>query len=219
MLSIESDPIALLGLSPITPRLYGGGFLLARLLRFTQVACGISVIAFFCQQYFDLLVFDKTAVTQGEYWRLLSGHFTHSSFSHAVWDIIAFSASLVWLATYSTRALIPSVVAGVLLVNILLLSNGSPINYYCGLSGILFSPLIAAAYLHAKHHKNVMGVMPLLLIVIKLIADLITQETVFVNTQWQAYPESHLMGAVAGLFVVGVIERLNTLTARITGKV
>ena len=192
----------ILSLSPITPRLYGGGFLLTRLLRFAQVVCGISVIAFFCQQYFDLLVFDKAAITQGEYWRLLSGHFTHSSFSHAFWDVIAFSASLVWLATYSIRALIPSVVAGVLLVNILLLSNWSPINYYCGLSGILFSPLIAAAYLHAKHHKNLIGVMPLLLIVIKLIADLITQETVFVNTHWYAYPESHLAGAVAGLLVV-----------------
>jgi rhomboid family GlyGly-CTERM serine protease len=186
--------VKILSLSPITPRLYGGGFLLTRLLRFAQVVCCISIIALFCQPYFELLVFDKAAITQGEYWRLLSGHFTHSSFSHAFWDVIAFSASLVWLATYSTKALIPSVVAGVLLVNILLLSNWSPINYYCGLSGILFSPLIAAAYLHAKHHKNIIGVMPLLLIVIKLIADLITQETVFVNTQWQAYPESHLVG-------------------------
>lgn len=200
----------ILSLSPITPRLYGGGFFLAKLLRFAQVACGITVIAFFCQQSFDLLVFDKNAITQGEYWRLLSGHFTHSSFSHAFWDVIAFSASLVWLATYSARALIPSVVAGVLLVNILLLSNWSPINYYCGLSGILFSPLIAAAYLHAKHHKNIIGVIPLLFIVIKLIADLITQETVFVNTQWHAYPESHLAGAVAGLLVVGVFEKLKT---------
>lgn len=215
---MKNNLVKILGLSPFTPRLYGGGFFLARLLRFAQVACGITVIAFFCQQYFDLLVFDKAAITQGEYWRLLSGHFTHSSFSHAFWDIIAFSASLVWLATYSTRALISAVIAGVLLVNILLLSTWSPINYYCGLSGILFSPLISAAYFHAKHHKNIIGVMPLLLIGIKLIADLITQETVFVNTQWQAYPESHLMGAVAGLFVVGVIEGLKTLTAKITVK-
>jgi hypothetical protein len=51
-------------------------------------------------------------------------------------------------------------------------------------------------------------VMTLLLIVIKLIADLITQKTVFVNTQWQAYPESHLVGTVIGMFVVGVIEGL-----------
>ncbi|MFT6103115.1 MAG: hypothetical protein ACJATV_001123 [Granulosicoccus sp.] len=99
-----------------------------------------------------------------------------------VGDVIAFSVSLVWLATYSARALIPPVVAGVLLANILLLSNWSPINYYCGLSGILFSPLITAAYLNAKHHKNIIGVMPLMLIVIQLIADLITQEFVFVNT-------------------------------------
>jgi hypothetical protein len=49
--------------------------------------------------------------------------------------------------------------------------------------------------------------MPLLLIAIKLIADLITQETVFVNTHWHAYPESHLAGAVAGLLVVGVFDR------------
>jgi rhomboid family GlyGly-CTERM serine protease len=205
---MTKEPVKIIGLSPITPRLYGGGFLLLNLLRFVQVTLCISVIAFFCQQSFELLVFDKAAVKQGEYWRLLSGHFTHSSFSHGVWDVIAFSGSLVWLATYYVRALIPSLVAGVLMVNILLLSNWAPVDYYCGLSGILFSPLMAVAYLHAKHHKNVMGVMPLLVISIKLIADLITQETVFVNTHWYAYPESHLVGAVAGLFVAGVFERL-----------
>lgn len=190
------------------PRRYDGEFLIAVLLRFAKVALCISVVALACQQYFELLVFDKTAVAQGEYWRLLSGHFTHSSFSHGLWDVIAFSVSLMWLAYYSHKALIASLAVGVLMVDILLLSNASPLSYYCGLSGLLFSPLIAAAYLHAKHHKNIMGAMPILLIVAKLIADLTTQQTLLVNTHWHTYPESHLAGATAGLLVAGVFERL-----------
>ena len=38
-------------------------------------------------------VFDRTAIGQGEVWRLVTGHWVHSDFEHALWDIGAWGCS------------------------------------------------------------------------------------------------------------------------------
>jgi hypothetical protein len=37
----------------------------------------------------EALVFDRSAIAAGEWWRLLSGHWVHSDDRHALWDIAA----------------------------------------------------------------------------------------------------------------------------------
>ena len=170
--------------------------------QFFKIAIAITFLVSFSQLYFEQLVFDKVAIENGEYWRLLTCHFIHSSFSHGFWDVLAFSGSLVWLARYSAKTLVPAVLAGITTVSMLLLSDFSPFQYYCGLSGILFSPLVVAAYHHANHHKNIVGFAPILVISAKLVIDFVSDSTVFVNTNWYAYPESHLAGATAGLAII-----------------
>ncbi len=177
------------------------------LLRFFGVIVSVAIFSVICQVGFDFLVFDKLAVREGEYWRLLTGHFTHSSFSHSFWNVLAFSASLMWLGIYSMRMILLAIVVGVVMVSGLLISSWSPLDYYCGLSGILFSPLIIAAYLHARHHKGLINLIPLGVICVKLIVDLTVHKAIFVDTIWLVYPESHLAGAVAGLLVI-VIEQM-----------
>ena len=189
-----------------------GGERLLVLLQLAVITLLTAMVVLLCNIYFDLMVFDKVAINHGEYWRLVSGHFTHSSFSHSAWDVLAFSCSLIWLRIYSVRAILPSVVAGIFLVNILLLSSWSSLNYYCGLSGILFSPLIVAAYLHAKRHRGGIDFLPLAVIVLKLAIDMATQEAILVNSEWPAYPESHIAGAIAGVFTIiflGFIKRFD----------
>jgi len=48
-------------------------------------------------------VFDRVAIAQGEWWRLITGHWVHSDLAHAAWDIAAllllgalFEARLRW---------------------------------------------------------------------------------------------------------------------------
>ena len=51
----------------------------------------------------EVLVFDRDAITHGELWRLVTGHWVHSDLEHAIWDITAllllgvlFKARLQW---------------------------------------------------------------------------------------------------------------------------
>lgn len=184
---------------------------------FCWVAMVTTCLVLFCQLNFESLVFDKVAIRDGEYWRLVTCHFTHSSFSHGFWDVLAFAGSVVWLARYSVRAVLPAVLSGIMMVSVLLLSDVSPLRYYCGLSGIVFSPLIFAAYCHFTYQKSLISLAPILVIVGKLAADLTSQSTMIVNTDWPAYPESHAAGAIAGMVSVCVYEGFAALKAYRSG--
>ncbi len=151
------------------------------------------------QSNMTLFIFDRGAVAQGEWWRLLTAHFTHSSASHALWDVLAFSAVTLWLSQYSVKQMIASVALGVVAVDILLLSAFSSLDYYCGLSGILFSPLLLVCYHYRQANRGFLGFLPIVIVCTKLVWEVLVQTTWLVDTVWQAYPEAHLAGLMGGL--------------------
>lgn len=156
------------------------------------------------QNNMPLFVFDREAISQGEWWRLLTAHFTHSSTSHAFWDVLAFTGVTFWLSQYSTKQMIVSVFMGIAAVDILLLSAFSSLDYYCGLSGILFSPLLLICYHFLKANSVIVGVPPLLVVCAKVLWEVYFQNTLFVDTAWPAYPEAHLAGLMGGLFCMAL---------------
>ena len=155
------------------------------------------------QNNMALFVFDRTAVIEGEWWRLLTAHFTHSSASHALWDVLAFTGVTLWLSQHSIKHMLASVFVGIVVVDILLFSPYASIDYYCGLSGILFCPLLLVCYHFLQVNRAVVGALPLLVVCIKVIWEVYFQNTLFVDTAWPAYPEAHLAGLVAGLLCIG----------------
>lgn len=151
------------------------------------------------QSNMALFIFDREAVAQGEWWRLLTAHFTHSSASHALWDVLAFAAVTLWLSQYSVKQMIAAVLLGIAAVDVLLLSAFSPLDYYCGLSGILFSPLLLVCYHYRQANRGLLGFLPFVIVCAKLVWEVLVQTTLLVDTLWQAYPEAHLAGFMGGL--------------------
>lgn len=159
------------------------------------------------QNNMPLFIFDREAIGQGEWWRLLTAHFTHSSTSHAFWDVLAFTGVTFWLSQYSIKQTMVSVFTGIVAVDILLLSAFSSLDYYCGLSGILFSPLLLICYHCLKANSVIVGVLPLLVVCAKILWEAYFQNTLFVDTAWPAYPEAHLAGLMGGLFCMALTHR------------
>ena len=155
------------------------------------------------QSNMALFVFDRDAIGQGEWWRLLTAHFIHSSASHALWDVLAFTGITFWLSQYSIQQMLMSVFLGIVAVDILLLSPFSSMDYYCGLSGILFSPLLLVCHHFFQEKRNVVGLLPMAVLCTKLVWEVCVQHTLFVDTAWQAYPAAHLAGLMGGLICVG----------------
>ncbi len=146
--------------------------------------------------------FDRVAIVHnGEWWRLITSHLVHSNTSHLFWDVITFAAVSAYLERKQPDLVVPAWLLGMVSVNLLLLSPLSDLSYYCGLSGMLFTPLTLAVIIYQRGTSGLIGWLPMLVCATKLLWELLRTQTLLVNTDWQAYPESHAAGVIGGLFV------------------
>ncbi|MBY4677419.1 rhombosortase [Marinobacterium arenosum] len=143
--------------------------------------------------------FDYDAVIQGQWWRLISGHLVHSSASHLCWDLLAFSLAAGYLERRSRTLLCACLLVGLLSVDLLLLSDLSPLARYCGLSGLLYAPLTVALFLHGRRQHGPLGWLPLLMVAGKTALELIDNSTLIVAGGWPGYPTAHLAGGLGGM--------------------
>ena len=149
-------------------------------------------------------VFDRVAIAQGEWWRLLTGHWVHSDPAHAGWDITGllllgalFEPRLQWRMPLA-------LLTGTVGVDAWLWWVDPTLRYYCGLSGILNSLLIVGLlqlWCDGRH--------PLILLTgvaaaIKILVEISVGQTLLTGTAWPGVPTVHAVGFLCGLvFVVG----------------
>ncbi|MDO6563160.1 rhombosortase [Amphritea sp. 1_MG-2023] len=163
---------------------------------------------------FELGYFDQALIQQGQFWRLLTGHLSHTSLSHLQWDLLAFALAAGYLERHSRTLLLLSLLAAITLLDLHLLSNGATIQRYAGLSGILFAPLIISLVLFAQQQSSINGWLPLLICLSKLVWELGSQQALLSQSPWPAYPLAHLIGALAGFIILLHKNRLKKAPLR-----
>ena len=148
------------------------------------------------------LRYERTAVLDGQWWRLVTGHLVHADAAHLAWNLAG--AALVWWlfgAEYGRLEWLVIVLASAAAIDIAFLGWMPGLDWYVGLSGVLHGCMAAglAAWLARAHD-------PLVL----LVAILFAAKLVFEH--WQgplpftagtlALPvvvEAHSYGAIGGL--------------------
>ena len=149
-------------------------------------------------------VFDRAAIAQGEWWRLLTGHWVHSDPQHAQWDIAAllvfgllFEARLRWhlplallVATFGVDAL---------------LWWGEPdLQRYCGLSGILNGLLAAGLVQLWRDFRHPVVLVTAAGMALKIVIEMHTGRALFTETAWPSVPAAHAAGMLCGLAWAGL---------------
>ncbi|WP_417222943.1 rhombosortase [Amphritea sp.] len=152
--------------------------------------------------FFELGYFDQQLIQQGQLWRLLTGHLSHTSLSHLQWDLLAFAIAAGYLELHSRRLLLATLLTGLIMLDTHLLSPAAGISQYAGLSGLLFAPLLISLVIFARKQSAINGWLPLLICLGKLIWEQFSQQALLSQSAWPAYPIAHLLGALAGLMVL-----------------
>jgi rhomboid family GlyGly-CTERM serine protease len=144
-------------------------------------------------------VFDRTAIVQGEWWRLVTGHWMHSDASHAFWNIGALMILGTLLEKRLQNNLILALVIGTFGVDFWLWWYDSTLRYYCGLSGIL-NALLAVGLVHLWYDLR----QPLVWLVglgavAKIFVEISAGQALLTHTAWPSVPEVHAAGFLSGL--------------------
>lgn len=152
-----------------------------------------------------VMQYERPAVSDGEVWRLVTGHWVHLGWRHLalnlaglflVWHLFGRMLPLAgWLAVLLVIALSQSAALMVFHPEVL---------WYVGLSGLLHG-LLAAGALAALRHMPLVGAGALLLLLAKLALETLQPGVGIAGAgDWLGGPvvvESHRYGALAGLLI------------------
>ena len=175
-------------------------------LIFTSLLC----VLFQLEPVQAWVVWDKNAIADGQWWRILTGNFSHTNYSHLLMNLAG-----LWIISYLFQPNKKQLLSALLLISLvtgfaLLLSS---IQIYVGLSGTLHGLFGLFALREALNGRNSSW-----LLVFGLIAKIAWEQFVgpssttgeLINARVAI--EAHLAGALAGGFMAVVLFITNRQT-------
>jgi rhomboid family GlyGly-CTERM serine protease len=152
-------------------------------------------------------VFDRLAIADGEWWRLLTGHWVHSDASHAGWDIsmmllfgVLFEARLQW------RLPLVLLLASCA-VDAWLWWGVPDLRFYCGLSGILNGVLIVGLLEWWRETRHPLMLLTIAASALKIVIEIHSGQALLTQTAWPSLPTAHAAGFLCGLALHLLLSR------------
>ena len=146
----------------------------------------------------ELLRYERAAVLQGQYWRLLTGHLVHGSGQHLLLNAAGLGLiGALFPREYSLRGWLLILASSVVVIDLGFVFLEPQLQWYVGLSGVLHGALAAGAVGWWRHEPRALALALAAVLVGKLAWE-----------QWQgALPlsgdmpvvvDAHLYGAIGG---------------------
>ena len=162
------------------------------------------------------LQFDRRAVLDGQWWRMLTGHLTHWDLNHLGWDLLMFVVIGAMVEKLSRPRFVVLCLVSTISISLTVLLGQPDLWVYRGLSGIdtaLFVYL-ACVQLDSAWRQGSWGqcILPATLLAGfggKLLYEVVTGDTLFVDSQASGFivvVMAHAVGASAGAAVGAAIK-------------
>ncbi|MEA2011905.1 MAG: rhombosortase [Verrucomicrobiota bacterium] len=178
---------------------------------FLPIFLGFLSICVFCFPIAtEMMQFDRDCLMKIQLWRLITGHFTHFSVNHLVWDLVVFVSLGIACSVKDMKKFVTVVILSPLIISIIIWFVRPDIQFYRGLSGIdsalftLFALNIMKESLKQgkKDFSFFMGIIMILSITSKTIFEYISVETLFTSSaNFIPLPLAHLAGIISALLI------------------
>lgn len=163
------------------------------------------------------LFLDLQAVAAGEVWRLLTGHVAHLNHVHLAWNLLPFVIlGLVYEPRFGAARYAALLGAGVVLVDLVVLSGVCGVTFYAGLSGVATTVFVAGALSDLQESRLAVDRLGIALALLaltgigaKLVYEFATSKYFFLQGRLpgMAVPAVHLAGALAGVALSALLLR------------
>ncbi|MFN0058075.1 MAG: rhombosortase [Planctomycetota bacterium] len=169
-------------------------------IAFALVALGI----FFIPGATNLLEFDRAALANGQVWRVATGHFTHATIDHLLWDVVVFVVLGLLVERRSRRQLVRVIAVSALAISAAVFALEPQFLQYRGLSGIdsaLFVAFVTDALVRTRDRRTKWSLVALLVaFAAKVIFEYAAGTTLFVDATaaMTPVPLAHVAGGLVG---------------------
>jgi rhomboid family GlyGly-CTERM serine protease len=152
-----------------------------------------------------LFVLDRTAVADGELWRLWTGHWVHFSASHLIWNLLVLLVAGSWLEHSQPGRLWRHAILAAPFIAASVLAFEPGLRVYGGLSGLAMSvvALLALQQVRSSSAPRIPWLVLLLLLAAKAGHDLTTSVSWFARLDVAGVRTSSVAHA-AGLAAAGL---------------
>ena len=183
-------------------------------IRLTLLLAALAVGAWLAPGVAPLLQYDRSALSRGELWRLLTGHLTHWTADHLLWDVAVFAAAGAACERGGRRTYAALLAAAALGVSAAVFLALPTMRTYRGLSGV---DTALVAYLTVTRLRGRWAMAGISLLLLKLAVEAATGATAFVAPAGFApVPLAHAAGAAVG-FAFGLRAMFGRRVSRPVG--
>ncbi|MCW8929037.1 MAG: rhombosortase [Gammaproteobacteria bacterium] len=170
----------------------------------------ISALFFTIGAVPEILYFNQEAISNGELWRLFTAHIVHSDLEHLTWNLCALLILSLLIERDNRLLLFISLLAGIVSIDYYLWVNSIGIINYAGFSGVLNTLLVIVLFQQNQKYSGQLFFQLLLIVIyvssfLKILIEIHTQQAIFSHINWQAAPQVHLIGFMAGTILVAFI--------------
>ena len=164
----------------------------------------LTVLLLVAQFFQQSLVFNREAINAQEWWRLLSGNFTHANFPHLALNVAGLWVLLFLFShTFNHTVFVISIIMLCFIVGISLYLFNPQLVFYYGFSGVLYGLFIIGSAQALLKKDGFTGISVLFVTLGKVIWDSINggSETSADLIGMPVATDAHLYGVIGGIFI------------------
>ncbi|RJX17068.1 MAG: rhombosortase [Desulforudis sp.] len=176
----------------------------------------IALVLFLCRDALSFLQYDRAAMTAGEVWRGITGHWLHWSFDHFLWCTITFLAIGTICESISRKGYIATLAAAGIIIPVVSWFADPGLVYYRGLSGLASAIFVFAAVMMTRKayaRKDWPGIwLPAVAGIAfagKVLFEYLSGSALFVDSPeiFSPVPLVHLAGGGTGLLMAFIFRK------------